>query len=215
LGSRIVRYALLALSGPSNIEKKVRELQSSLYRQGGLASALALPAIIPLCFVEPRNLPAKRGELRDRLRRGVGKEAPYLSTGSIAEHDGFLFWDLAPRRELRRLARSCEEAFASADEQNAGRQEARPPDPLPVARGFFLCFLQGRSQDSIPSPALAGPLRFPAWRAFLLQIHPLDLKPGRSQPGRGDRASAGRMWWSSLYWEKLEEIPLRKSRATG
>jgi len=210
-----VRYALLALSGPSNIEKKVRELQSSLYRQDGLASALALPAIIPLCFVEPRNIPAKRGELRDRLRRGVGKEAPYLSTGSITECDGFLFWDLAPRRELQRLARSCEEAFASADEQNADRKEARQPDPLPVARGFLLCYLQGRSRDSIPSLTVSRPLRFPAWRAFLLQIHPLDLKPGRSQPERGDRASAGRMWWKSLYWEKLEEIPLRKSRAAG
>ena len=55
-----MEYALLALKGPSNIEKKVRELQSSLYRQGGLISALALPVMIPLCFVEPGALPAKR-----------------------------------------------------------------------------------------------------------------------------------------------------------
>jgi hypothetical protein len=215
LGSRIVEYALLALSGPSNIEKKVRELQSSLHRQGGLASARALPVLIPLCFVEPGVIPAKRGDLRDRLRRSVGREAPYLTTGSIAECGGFLFWDLAPRRQLQRLRRSCGEAFTPADEQHASQREARQLDLLPVARGFLLCSLQGRSRDTIPSLMVSEPLRFPARTAFLLQIHPLDVEPGRAGPQQGAYATEGRLWWKSFFWEKLEEIPLRKSGSTG
>ena len=119
-----MEYALLALKGPSNIEKKVRELQSALYRQGGLASSLALPVMIPLCFVTASAIPAKRGELRDRLRRVVGKEAPRLTSKSIAECDGFLFWDLDPRRKLQQLQRSCEKEFSP----EAGHHASRRPE---------------------------------------------------------------------------------------
>jgi len=214
---KIVEYALLALKGPSNIEKKVRELQSSLYRQGGLVSALALPVMIPLCFVEPGALPAKRSELRGSLRRAAGKEAPYLNSGSVADSGGFLFWDLAPRRELQRLRRSCEKVFAPEDGRQADQQGPRQPDLFPVARGFFLCSLQGRSRERIPSFTLSEPLRFPAKAAFLLRFHSLEVEPGTESPAAelGPSPTPGRLWWKSLFWEKLEEIPLRKSGVAG
>ncbi len=199
-----MEYALLALKSPSNIEKKVRELQSSLYRQGGLVSALALPVVIPLCFVEPGAFSTSRSELRVSLRRAVGKEAPYLTSGSIVESDGSLFWDLTPRRELQRLRRSCERVFAPA---------ARQPDLFPVTRGFFLCSLQGRSRDAMPSLTISEPLRFPATAAFLLRFRPLDVELETAQ--LGPSSVDDRPWWKSLFWEKLEEVPLRKSGTTG
>jgi hypothetical protein len=212
-----VEHALLALKGPSNIEKKVRELQSSLYRQVGLISALALPVMIPLCFVEPGSLPANRSELRDSLRRAAGREAPYLNSGSVAESAGYLFWDLTPRRELQRLRRSCEKVFApevgGQADQPAARQGVRQQDPFPVARGFFLCSLQGRSRDTIPSLTLSEPLRFPATALLLLRFHPLGVEPVTTEP-RPSPTDA-RPWWKSLFWEKLEEIPLRKSATAG
>ena len=209
-----MEYALLALKGPSNIEKKVRELQSSLYRQGGLTSALALPVMIPLCFVEPGVASAKPSELRRHLRLAVGKEAPYLTSKSIAECDGFLFWDLAPRRELERLRRSCERVFAPASSHpRAERQSGRQLDLIPVCRGFFLCSLEGRSRSAVPSPAVSEPLRFPAKSVFLLHLHPLETEPWRNE--RGVCATEDRPWWNALYWEKLGEIPLRKSKTTG
>jgi hypothetical protein len=208
-----MEYALLALKGPSNIEKEVRELQRSLYRQGGLVSALALPVMIPLCFIAPRVVPAKRSELRDSLRRAVGKEAPYLNSRSIADSDGFLFWDLAPRRELQRLKRSCEKVFAPTIAQQGDRQEAQQPNLFPVAQGFFLCSLQGRSRATIPSLEVPAPLLFPAKTAILLHVHPLVVEPGTTEQGASSTDS--RPWWKSLFWEKLEEIPLRKSRTAG
>ena len=209
-----MEFALLALKVPSNIEKKVRELQSSLYRQGGLASALALPVMIPLCFVEPGVASEKPSELRRRLRLAVGKEAPYLNSKSIAECDGFLFWDLAPRRELQRLQRSCDKVFAPASSQpKAERQGGRQSDLFPVVRGFFLCSLEERSRSAVPPPAVSEPLRFPAKAAFLLYLHPLETEPGRKE--RDVCATEDRPWWKSLFWEKLGEIPLRKSKTTG
>lgn len=202
-------YALLALRGPSNVEKKVRELQSSLYRQGGLVSALALPVMIPLCFVAPGAVPTKPAELRYCLRRAVGRQAPYLSSRAVAEGDGFLFWNLDPRRELQSLRRNCEKVFAPA----ATRQPAQKPDIFPVARGFFLCSLEGRSPDSIPSLSVSEPLRFPAKAAFLLHVRPLEVEAGRKE--QDDSAEDSRRLWKSLFWEKLEEIPLRKTASSG
>ena len=208
-----MQFALVALRGPSNIEKKVRELQSSLYRQCGLASALALPAVIPLCFVKPNRIPEKAGALREHLRRAVGREAPYLTSGAVAVCGDFLFWDLAPRRELQRLQRSCEKVFTAAELLPADPQASVQPDPFPVARGFFLCSLQGRSRGRVPSLVVSRDLRFPAKAASLLQVRTLGLSPGAA--GSGSSAEVERPLWKSLYWEKLEEIPLRKSGGGG
>jgi hypothetical protein len=207
-----MEYALVALAAPSNIEKKVRELQSSLYHQSSLASALSLPVMIPLCFVAPAVVPAKRDKLRDGLRRAIGKEAPYLSSKSIAETSGFLFWELAPRPELQRRQRSCERVFGPENAQQAEQQEAERPDLFPLSRGFFLCSLQGRPLAALPSLTVPESFIFPAKAAFLLHIHTLAVETGSA---KDTSCTENRPWWGSLFWEKLEEIPLRKSRAAG
>ena len=204
-----MQFALVALRGPSNIEKKVRELQSTLYRQGGLSSALALPAIIPLCFLELNRIPDQAGALREHLRRAVGREAPYLTSGAVAVCDDFLFWDLAPRRELQRLRRNCEKVFASPEHQPGVPEASRKPPLFPVARGFFLCSLQGRNRGKVPSLDVSQDLRFPAKAAILLQVRALG--PGSGAAGADMSAEVDRPLWKSLFWEKLEEIPLRKS----
>ena len=208
-----MEFALVALRGPSNIEKKVRELQSALYRQSGLSSALALPALIPLCFMAPRLIPATAGTLRKQLRSAVGREAPYLSGGGIAECGGFLFWNLAPRRELQRLQRSCEKVFASGDAQSLDQETAQQPYLFPAARGFLLCSLQGRDRDTVPSLEVSQDLRFPVKAAFVLRVRTLGMEPGAEENGAS--AEDDRSLWKSLFWEKLTEIPLRKGETAG
>jgi hypothetical protein len=220
-----VEFALVALSGPSNIEKKVRELQSNLYRRRGLTSALALPVMIPLCLVGLRRIPGKPGHLREHLRRAVGRAAPYLTSGSVAECEGFLFWELAPEEELQSLRRNCESVFVSPDARPGDREAVRQPDLFPLARGFFLCSLQGSPQGFLqgfpqgqnrytaPFLGVSEALRFPVKTAFVLRVHALRLEPGAADQARyveDDRPS-----WKSLFWEKLGEIPLRKSRTAG
>ena len=212
-----MEFALLALRAPSNIEKKVRDLQTSLYRLRGLASGRALPVIIPLCFLDPRSIPSKPEELRKSLRGALGKTAPFLTSGSVAECDGFLYWDLSPRRELERLRRSCDAMFTHAETEQGGRQSTRKPDLFPVARGFFLCSLQGRRKNTLPSTLssveVPEPLRFPAKGGFLLRLRSLGTEPGATTtPSSTGKA---RSPWTALFWEKLEEIPLRKTRAEG
>jgi hypothetical protein len=208
-----LEYALLALRGPSNIEKKVRELQTSLYRQGCLVSARALPVMIPLCFLDSRHIPSKPGELRESLRRALGKAAPYLNSGSVAECDGFLYWNLSPRRELQRLRRSCQKAFPSVDTKQEDRRAAEQQELFPVARGFFLCSLQGHRGTTLPCLKVPEPLRFPAGAAFLLHVRTLGGHSGVSEPAAS--TDNGQSPWTALFWEKLEEIPLRKTRTDG
>jgi hypothetical protein len=206
-----MEFVLLALGAPSNIEKKVRDLQTRLYRQGGLASARALPVIIPLCFLDPRLIPSKPEELRKRLHGALGKEAPYLSSGTVAECDGFLYWDLSPRRELQRLRRNCETVFTDSEAGQIDRQPARQPDLFPIARGFFLCSLQGRQKNTLPSLHVSEHVRFPAKAGFLLHLQSLRTEPGATTSS----VSSDEEWspWTALFWEKRGEIPLRKTRA--
>jgi hypothetical protein len=166
--------------------------------------------MIPLCFVAPNLIPAKRTDLRERLRRAVGKVAPYLKTRTVSESDGFLFWDLSPRRELQSLQRSCQEVFALAYDDQADQQEYQHPDLFPVARGFFLCSLEGHPRDRAPCLPVPESLLFPAKAAMLLRFHPLVSD---SEPNQTAYEAGGRPWWKSLFWEKLEEIPLRKAGA--
>jgi hypothetical protein len=196
-----VEYLLLGLTGPSNVERKVRELQTFLYRRSGLDSALPLPVIIPICFVDPAFIPEKPSTLRDALCTAFGKQAPYLSCSSAVERDGFLFWELAPLGELRDLQNSCERVFVPERASHGNQHQTYQPDLFPVALGFYLCSLQGRSPGSIPPLPLPESLVFPARTAFLLSIHILKDTLGRE---------AG-PWWSTLYWEKVEAVPLRKT----
>jgi hypothetical protein len=215
-----VEHALLFLEAPTNIEKKVRELQLRLYREWKLASALALPVMIPLCFVQPPGASGRPAEIRELLRRGVGGQAPYLRSGSILEAEGYLFWELGPREDLRRLEDSCARVFARAGDGEPDRLPGPRPEAgessvlqalFPTGRGFYLGSVEGRSLSSLPTLHAPEPLLFPAKEAVLLRFHPLGEQEGnKRQTAEGSRAPESRRWWGSLFWEELERIPLRK-----
>jgi hypothetical protein len=149
--------------------------------------------------------------LRERLRRAAGRQAPYLTGGPIEECGGFLFWNLVPRGELQRLQRSCEKVFTSPGTRPSDRETAEQPDLFPLARGFFLCSLQGRSRDTVPPLEVSRALRFPLTAAFALRVQTLEADSGSEE--NGVSAEGNRSPWKSIFWEKLEEIPLRKDGA--
>jgi hypothetical protein len=194
----VVDYWILGLKAPTNIEKRVTELQTSLYRDWELASALALPVMIPISFLQPQPASQDPAALRSALRRAVGKQAPYFRTASIIEIEGCLFWDLEPREQLQQLAARCLEHCA----QYHSDQEPL----LPVGRGFYLGSLEGQSGSwtaSIPAPE---PLSFPARAAVLIRVHPLVADTQATARG----CAATKTWWQSLFWEEVACLPLRK-----
>lgn len=189
-------YWILGLKAPTNIEKKVTGLQTSLYRDWELASALALPVMIPISFLPLQPASQDPAALRSALRRVVGKQAPYFRTASIIEIEGFLFWQLEPREQLQRLAARCLEDFARSDSE-----------PLfPVGRGFYLCAVEGQSGSRIASIPAPEPLSFPARAAVLIRVHPLVGEAQVVEQG----CAVKETWWQSLFWEEVARLPLRK-----
>jgi hypothetical protein len=208
--SGVEELLLLYLKAPSNIDKRVRELQTALYRNGGFISALALPIMIPLYFLSPQYIDSRPAELQATLRRAVGKQAPLFHSGSLQERDGYLFWNLEPSKELERLERNCRRVFTPQDPQQRERRRHSASELFPTARGFFLCFLEGRGSSRFPLPASPDPLTFPAKAAILLRLRPLALEGGEVEQGTSD--SELRSWWRSIYWEEIARVPLRKRK---
>jgi hypothetical protein len=198
----VVDYWILGLKAPTNIEKKVTELQTSLYRDWELASALTLPVMIPISFLPPGPASQEPEALRSALRGIVGKQAPYFRSASIIVVEGCLFWDLEPREQLQRLAARCSEGFPRGESQQ---------EPLfPVGRGFYLGSVEGRSGSGIASIPAPEPLSFPARAAVLMRIHPLVGDIQETAQGMEQDRAATQMWWQSLFWEELVRLPLRK-----
>ena len=203
LGNSVVEHALLFLKAPSNIEKQVRVIRTLLYRERNLTSALALPVMIPLCFVPPQWSSRKRAERREAMFRAVGKTAPLLRSGSILRVENALMWELEPAEDLERLKLSCEQAFCV--EESAERTAS---GLFPVARGFYLG--SSAHEASAPPPA-PEPLRFPALAAILLHVHGLKLqREAINGEAAGAPAADAAPWWRSVFWEQVERIPLRK-----
>ena len=156
-------FLLAALEPPTNVARRVRELQEGLYRRWGLVSPLALPPLIPLAFLNPgssstaeggpgdlletrRPVPGKRlrrlaEDLRSALRGADAPRAPRLRTGGLAvaeEEAGpvpaSLYWELAGRAERDEAQK---ELGALADLVCA-RAQAGPGWPVLLARPFAL-----------------------------------------------------------------------------
>jgi hypothetical protein len=198
----VVDYWILGLKAPTNIEKKVAELQTSLYREWGLASALTLPVMIPISFLPPETASQRPTALRSALRRVVGKQTPYFRSASIIEIEGCLFWDLEPREQLQQLAARCTEGFAQGDSQ----QETL----FPVGRGFYLGSVEGPFGSGIASIPAPEPLSFPARAVVLIHVHPLMGDIRETAQGTEQDRAAKQVWWQSLFWEELARLPLRK-----
>jgi hypothetical protein len=101
-----VAFLLAALEPPTNVARRVRELQESLYRRWGLVSPLALPPLIPLAFLDPEGPDIAEGgpgtrpearqpasaeralrllgeDLRSALRGAAAPRAPRLRTAGL------------------------------------------------------------------------------------------------------------------------------------
>ncbi len=155
-------FILAALEPPTNVARRVRELQESLYRRWGLLSPLALPPLIPLAFLDPGgsgtaeggperrtepsgSVPGARAarrlaeDLRSALRGAAAPRAPRLATGGLAVTEqgagpAALYWELAG--EAGPDAARTE--LAALTDLVCARAQAGPGWPVLLLRPFAL-----------------------------------------------------------------------------
>jgi hypothetical protein len=132
------RHLLVALVAPGSVQTVVGRVQQALFATHGLLSAVALPPIVPVAFIEP---PAKPRAFLEGLERSAA--APWRArTAGAGWLDGWLFL----RVETGGLwAGLRAEALARGGEL-AG--------PFPAAEGFFLGCAEARAdqRDAIAAP---------------------------------------------------------------
>jgi len=186
------RCVCAALCAPGSVEAEVGRLQARIFEQYGLASAQALPPLVPLGFIEDELAPnpGRRGGARallDGVQRSV--RAPWqMSGGSLEWHEGYLFltldtgqaWTQA-RESLRALAHMAEPGF------------------FPAAEGFFLgcgdAPVEQRSSMRLETPRIST-------SSATITLLRLSAPSGAAE------------FWREVYWEILEERPLRGRRET-
>jgi len=177
-------FRMVALAAPGSVEAALGKLQAEIFSRYGLASAQAVPPMIPVAFL-PVAAPTRGllGSLNDSVRapwsiRTTGfewaEEYLYLGIGSGGA------WSALRARTLETCG-------------------AEPSGLFPIREGFFMgCGDATPAQRDAIRPAVP-PAVFSSSELVLLRIE----KP----PGPG-------AWWRELYWEIVEQRPLRGRRGT-
>jgi len=180
----------LALFAPGSVDAEVGRLQATIFREQGLASAHAVPPLVPIGFVRDgdaaEGLPA--GEARTLLAGVEGAvTAPWRAgTAGLRWHEGFLF-----------LGMESGTLWAQAREALRARGAFAEPGFFPCAEGFLLgC---GDATDAQRASIRLEPPRL-AFSSATIALVRLSSPFG----------SGG--YWREVYWETLEERPLRGRR---
>ena len=175
-------HRILALAAPGSVEAGLGKLQAALFQQHGLASAEALPPLIPVAFL-PREAPTRGllGSLNDSVR------APW--------HIRIAGWEWA--EEYLFVGADSAGMWAALRARTIERCGPEPRVLFPVREGFFMgCAEATPAQRDAMRPAVL-PAVFSSSDLVLLAI---ECPRGRDA------------WWRELYWEIVEQRPLRGRR---
>lgn len=179
-------YRLLAMLAPGSIEASVARLQQAVFSQGGSVSAIALPPLVPIRFLEAGGsgrLPERPGQAAPSRWRASG-------TG-LRKHQGSLFLGLDTG--------GAWSAVRSDDRYREG--EAL----FPAFEGFFLGCLEeqagedrGCHEEGKRPAAPELNTVIPAVAFSSADIAILRLEVAQSPP-----------WWQEVAWEIEDRRPLR------
>ena len=167
----------------SNIDRAVGEIQDTIFTCFGLASALALPVMIPLRILSPDTNPSDFLSLfENHPRRLTGQSSTYR----IVDESLFLSTRLSTEENL-------DVNFPSP----ADYQKGDYPKLFPVREGFFLC----SQEQGVPLEKVLIRLNQPPSLHFkplgyaLIALETSDLPE----------------WWRQTQWEIESLIKCRKS----
>jgi hypothetical protein len=190
-----VSFRLLALFSPGSAEAELGRLQADIFSVHGLASAQSLPPLMPIAFLDRGA--STRGLLRG-LDRGLAApwnvtiEGPVWVQGVLyMAVDSGGAWGALREATLRSAA------LSRAGLEPVAEPAAEPAALFPAFEGMLIgCAGAAEEQREAIRPELMG-LSFSSGALTLLDI---EAPAGPSQ------------WWRELYWETLEQVPLRGRR---
>jgi len=175
-------HLLVAVIAPGSIEAMVSRLQAGIFSEHGLASAQALPPLVPVAFLSPG---ARTRGLLEKLERGAS--APWrMRMNGLHWAGGVLYlgiesgglWSMLRARAL-------------------DLSGAEPAGLFAVSEGFCL----GCAEATDAHRARICPK--PPEAAFTSADIALLLITAHGGPGA---------WWRSVSWEATEQRPLRGRR---
>jgi hypothetical protein len=175
-------FLLVALSAPGSIEAELGRVQAGIFAEHGLASAQALPPLIPVAF--PRTDAHLRGLLAE-LNRAA--RAPWrIQITGHAWVEGFLY--------LRAESGGMLTALRARALDLCGEEPRRL---FPPFEGFFMgCAEASPAQRELIHPTGATL----AFTSCAIAVMSIETPPG------------DREWWREVYWETVEQRPLRGRR---
>jgi len=177
-------FRFIALAAPGSVEAALGKLQAEIFSRYGLASAHAMPPLIPVAFLPlEASTRGLLGSLNDCVR------APWRIRTTGCE------W----AAEYLYVGIGSGGAWAALRARTLETCGAEPSGLFPIREGFFMgCGEATSAQREAIRPA-APPVSFSSSDLVLLRIE----RP----PGKG-------AWWRELYWEIIEQRPLRGRRDT-
>jgi hypothetical protein len=172
-------FLLCALIPPGSVEAHVGRVQETLFSEHGLASAQAVPPLVPIAFLDPQRRP-------DEFLKQMGSSAP---PGWRVRLQG------AEWVEGHLYARIDSAGAWSALRQAALAQCGTvTPGLFPVAEGFYLGCGDAPEEVRLQIKPSIPAASFSSAAVSLIVLHPASGSPA---------------WWSELHWEITEERPLR------
>jgi hypothetical protein len=170
---------LAALIAPGSIEAAVGSVQAALFSVHGLASAQALPPLVPVAFLDAAGAV---GGLLPELNRSVAAGWRMRLAGALWV-DGHLYAGV--------------ESDGAWETLRARALEMRGPETgclFPVVEGFYLGCGESRPEDRSGIRPAVPELSFSSCTIALVSVR---------------TGFEGPEWWRDLRWEMLEERPLR------
>ena len=214
---------VLGVTPPTDIDRRARELQRTLYAELGLADALALPVLLPL------SLRAATGPLPRPALSAGRLEAPRLVTGPFAIHGEWLLWTIQIPQAPKVLT-ALREAWRGSKTglDTPGGPAASATGLLPLGAGIPLAVSASPSLLEAAAAALSAPpaasnhvgetpRTFQPRCLAVYRLRPLD-GPGQEPPllvptdPTATMSRWGLVFGRGLYWEEIEHRPLRRQR---
>ena len=182
-------FRLVALIPPGSVQAEIGRLQAAIFSRFGLASSQAIPSLIPVHFLGAGGAESGLLEQLDAAMR-----APWrMESRGLSWVEGNLF-----------LGMDTQGAWSTMQTQARAWCPAEPDPLFPPAEGFYLGCGEATREQREAVQAKAGSVEAPAAAFSSCAIAVLKIAAPRGRAG----------WWREVYWEVLEQKPLRGRRGS-